>query len=79
MRKPPAQQSFEIGDPTKTPFVRFDGGGTVFPPNNIYAATQIILDGLKAHTASDLFQGLIKKDWFTDSTECFRTRPGSQS
>jgi len=61
MRKPPAQQSFEIGDPTKTPFVRFDGGGTVFPPNNIYAATQIILEGLKAHTASDLFQGLIKK------------------
>lgn len=60
MRKQPPQQPLEIGGPEKTPFVRFDGG-TVFPPNNIYEAAQSALDGLRTHTAPELFQSLIKR------------------
>ena len=60
MRKRPPQQPLDIGEPEKTPFVRFDGG-TVYPPNNIYEAAQNVLDGLKTHTAPELFNSLIKK------------------
>jgi hypothetical protein len=60
MRKRPAQQPLEIGEPEKTPFVRFDAG-IVYPPNNIYESAQSVLDGLKSQDALELFNSLIKK------------------
>ena len=60
MRKRPAQQPLEIGEPEKTPFVRFDAG-IVYPPNNIYESAQSVLDGLKSQSAPELFNSLIKK------------------
>jgi hypothetical protein len=60
MRKRPTQQPLEIGEPEKTPFVRFDAG-IVYPPNNIYESAQSVLDGLKSQSASELFNSIIKK------------------
>ena len=52
MRKPPAQQPLEIGEPEKTPFVRFDGG-TVYPSPSLSRITsdsnRATIDGIGNH------------------------------
>lgn len=46
------------GDPNKTPFVRFDVG-TVYPPNNLYDCSAIVLERLKITPASEVFKDLV--------------------
>jgi hypothetical protein len=46
------------GDPTKTPFVRFDLG-TLYPPNSIYTCAVVALEQLTSKSSSEAFKDLI--------------------
>jgi hypothetical protein len=50
----------DVGDPEKTPFVRFDHG-TLYPSNDIYQAAETVLVGLRDSTAPELFKVLIRR------------------
>ncbi|MDR5730644.1 MAG: hypothetical protein RB191_24810, partial [Terriglobia bacterium] len=50
----------DIGDPEKTPFVRFDPN-TMYPSNEIYQAAETVLEGLENCAAPELFKKLIRK------------------
>lgn len=60
MKKMPSAQPVEMGDPEKTPFVRFDSG-IIYPPNSICEAAQSVLEGLRTTAAPELFDAVIKR------------------
>jgi len=61
MRKIPPQQPFDVGTPETTPFVRFNHGMALYPPNDIYSAAQTVIEGFNTTAAPDLFKVLIKR------------------
>jgi hypothetical protein len=50
-----------FGDPSVTPFVRFEGGWSLYPPNNVYECAQIIEERLNGHDFASLFNELIER------------------
>jgi methylamine utilization protein MauJ len=49
------------GDAKSTPFVRFDGGLPMYPPNNIYECAEIVLTKLDTQETKSIFDELVER------------------
>ncbi len=50
-----------LGDPELTPFVRYDHGTPLYPPNNLYECAQTVLEALATEDVASTFGKLIQK------------------
>ena len=50
-----------LGDPEVTPFVRYDHGTPLYPPNSLYECAEIVLEKLKTQDVKSIFDQLIEK------------------
>jgi hypothetical protein len=50
-----------LGDPEVTPFVRYDHGTPLYPPNSLYECAEIVLEKLKTQDVKSIFDQLIER------------------
>ncbi len=50
-----------LGDPENSPFVRYDNGTPLYPPNTLYECAEIVLESLRAQDVESTFNRLIEK------------------
>jgi hypothetical protein len=50
-----------LGDPESSPFVRYDHGTPLYPPNDVYECAQTVLNELKASDVNSTFEKLIQR------------------
>src|SRR3984957_18213344 len=80
-----------LGDPELTPFVRYDHGTPLYPPNNLYECAQTVLEALATRDVASTFSKLIQKGsymgqygvlpnstWFGVLGSYFRYRTGDR-
>ncbi len=51
----------QLGDPEASPFVRYDHGTPLYPPNNLYESAEVVLERLRTQEISLTFDQLIEK------------------
>jgi Methylamine utilization protein MauJ len=60
--KPTKQDDIDVfGDPTTSPFVRFQSGWSLYPPNSLYECGQIVSEKLATNDFSTVFNDLVEK------------------
>jgi hypothetical protein len=60
--KPTKQDDIEVfGDPASSPFVRFEHGWALYPPNSIYECGGIVAEKVAANDFASVFSDLVEK------------------